>query len=708
MMSSFLEDTHLSAILPSSSFSETVRLEREGRLAVVVIDNPPVNAGSASVRSGIHAAVARVAADPDIDACVLMGAGGSFIAGSDIREFDQPLVDPQLPAVIAAIEACPKPVVAALDGAALGGGFEVALGCDMRIGTPRLMVGLPEVQLGIIPGAGGTQRLPRLAGMSAAIEMICSGRRVKAEEALRLGILDAVVEGDLRGAALDHASSLGGAKRRVRDAPLPADPVARVEKARQDALRQGRGRPVRDAIEAVGWAGMLGFDDALAKERELFQRLRTGEAAAALRHLFFAEREALKFPGLKDAAAHPLGRIGVLGAGTMGSGIASAVLAAGYQVVLIDPVPAALEAGLGRIRESEARQVAAGRLTVEQSRHHLDRLTAAGTVATLADAARPAVDMVIEAVFEDMQVKTEVMRQLGATLPGSAIIASNTSYLDLDALAEASGSPERVVGLHFFAPATLMRLLEVVKGRATGLGVLRTALDFARTLGKVPVISGVGDGFIGNRIYSAYRAQCEFMVEEGATPQEVDAAMEAFGFALGPFAVGDLSGLDIAWKNRRRLAATRDPAARYCAIPDRLCEAGRLGRKTGAGWYRYSADGRTRAPDPEVLQLIEEARAAAGIVPRAFSREDIQMRALAAIVNEGIGVLEAGIAQRTSDIDLVLVHGYGFPADRGGPLFWASRQPRARMLACMSDLAAKTGPGFRPADLDRWPLFSPT
>lgn len=701
-MSSFVQDRNTSAIPLSASFGDTVRLERDGRLAVIVIDNPPVNAGSTSVRGGIYAAVAQVAADPDIDGCVLMGAGGSFIAGSDIREFGQPLADPQLPAVIAAIEACPKPVVAALDGAALGGGFEVALGCDARIGTPSLLVGLPEVQLGIIPGAGGSQRLPRLVGMSAAIEMICSGRRVKAQEALRLGILDAVVEGDLRRAALDHLRARDGAKRRLRDVPLPAEPAAQVEKARQGALRLKRGRPVREAVEAVGWAGTLAFDDALAKEREVFQRLRTGEVAAALRHLFFAEREALKFPGLKDAATRPLGRIGVLGAGTMGAGIAAAALAAGYRVVLIDPAPAALEAGLGRIREIEVRRVSAGRLGAEEARQRLGRLTAGGTLADLADA-----DLVIEAVFEDMQVKAEVMRQLGATLPGSTIIASNTSYLDLDALAEASGAPERVVGLHFFAPATVMRLLEVVKGQATGLDVLRTAIGFARALGKIPVISGVGDGFIGNRIYSAYRAQCEFMVEEGAAPQEVDAAMEAFGFALGPFAVGDLSGLDIAWKNRRRLAATRDPAARYCAIPDRLCDAGRLGRKTGAGWYRYSPDGRTREPDPEVSRLIEAARASAGITSRAFSREEIQMRALAAIVNEGVLVLQDGIARRASDIDLVLVHGYGFPADRGGPLFWASRQPEASILAAVADLAARSGPGFRPADPGRWPPFSP-
>jgi 3-hydroxyacyl-CoA dehydrogenase len=433
-------------------------------------------------------------------------------------------------------------------------------------------------------------------------------------------------------------------------------------------------------------------------EREVFQRLRASEGAAAMRHLFFAERAATRFLELKDVKSRLLSRVGVVGAGTMGSGIAASMLAVGYPVVLVEQDAGALQAAISRIRNIEARNVSNGRVSADKSEQRLARLQPATDFSALAD-----VDLVIEAVFEDMDVKQKLLRKVTPTLPARTIIASNTSYLNLDTLAAASARPENVIGLHFFAPANVMRLLEVVKGAKTAPDVLVTALGLARNLDKVAVVSGVGDGFIGNRIYSAYRTQCEFMVEEGALPEQVDAALEAFGLAMGPFAVGDLSGLDIAWRNRNRQAAARNPAHRYCKIADMLCEAGRLGRKTGAGWYHYPAGAKKGEPDEFVVRLIAEISAAAGITRRSFTPEQIQMRALAAMVNEAALALEDGVARLASDIDLVLVHGYGFPAQRGGPMFWASRRPQAEIDAAIETLASATGPGFRRGCLDLMP-----
>ncbi len=682
----------------AAPIESVVRLEREGRVALIIIDNPPVNAASWAVRSGVAQAIATLAADAAIDTCVLIGAHDTFVAGADIREFGKPLADPQMPDVIAAIEACPKPVLAAIDGACLGGGFELALGCDARIAALKAVVGLPEVRLGIIPGSGGTQRLPRLVGVSAAIEMITSGRHVKMPEASRLGIVDQIAEGDLRSAAIAFAHSLDGRKRRLRDVPLPHEPAERIEAAAAAAQRQPRGRPIREAVDAIRATENMPFEAALAMEREVFHRLRASEGAAAMRHLFFAERAATRFLELKDVKSQLLSRVGVVGAGTMGSGIAASMLAVGYPVVLVEQDAGALQAAISRIRNIEARNVSNGRVSADKSEQRLARLQPATDLSALAD-----VDLVIEAVFEDMDVKQKLLRKITPTLPARTIIASNTSYLNLDTLAAASARPENVIGLHFFAPANVMRLLEVVKGEKTAPDVLVTALGLARNLDKVAVVSGVGDGFIGNRIYSAYRTQCEFMVEEGAMPEQVDAALEAFGLAMGPFAVGDLSGLDIAWRNRNRQAAARNPAHRYCKIADMLCEAGRLGRKTGAGWYRYPAGAKKGEPDEFVVRLIAEVSAAAGIMRRSFTPEQIQMRALAAMVNEAALALEDGVARLASDIDLVLVHGYGFPAQRGGPMFWASRRPQAEIDAAIEALASATGPEFRRGCLDLMP-----
>ncbi|WP_372399414.1 3-hydroxyacyl-CoA dehydrogenase NAD-binding domain-containing protein [Azospirillum sp. HJ39] len=679
-----------------------VRLERDGAVAVIVIDNPPINAGSVGVRRGLLDAIAGVAADPDVTAAVLIGAGKTFIAGSDLREFGQPLEEPQLPAVIAAIEDCPKPVVAALHGAALGGGFELALGCDARIAAPGTLVGLPEVTLGMIPGAGGTQRLPRLVGISTAIGLICEGRRVAAADALALGLVDALAEGEeaeaLRAAAIAHARTLSGRKCRVAARPVPDEPAERIEAAAGAALRAGRNRPpVVEAIRAVRAAAERPLNEALAEERAVFQRLRLETEAAARRHLFFAERESARVPGLEGVAPRRLERIGVIGAGTMGTGIAIAALDAGLPVTLLERDAGALDTGMARLRDHYARRVEGGKMSAEVAGKRLAALDPGTDMAALG-----AANLVIEAVFEDLSVKQDLFRRLDAVLAPGAVLASNTSYLDLDAIAAASGRPQDVVGLHFFSPANVMRLLEVVRGTKTSPEVLATGLALARRLGKLPVVAGNAFGFIGNRIYAAYRRQCEFLIEEGALPAGIDAALERFGFAMGPFAVADLSGLDIAWRMRRQQAATQSlpagPAARYVEIPDRLCEAGRLGRKTGAGYYRYPPGAGRGEPDPEVTALIEEASAAKGIARRAISDDEIVTRVLLTMVNEAACLLSEGVSARASDIDLVLVNGYGFPAWEGGPLFWAGRRDPAWLGAELARLAELSGPGFRSCD----------
>jgi len=672
-----------------------VRVERHGDVAIAVIDNPPVNASSLEVRAGLLAAIQTLNAEAAVKAVVLIGAGRTFIAGADIREFGGPPRDPQLPAVIAAIEACEKPVIAAISGAALGGGFELALGCDARIATADAAVGLPEVTLGIIPGAGGTQRLPRLVGLATAIRLITSGRRVKATEAEQLGLIDAVTRDDLREAAVRHALTLGGRKRRLSELPVPPEANEAVERASAEAIQGARGRTaVQEAIEAVRNAARMPFAAAAEAERATFQRLRQSEEAAALRYLFFAEREAARVPELdtKVARGAPLAvsQVGVVGAGTMGTGISLCFLDAGVPVVLIERDNAALERGVERIRSVYRRQVHSGRMSAEDMERRLGALSPAVALQALAQA-----DLVIEAVFEDMAVKQALMRELDRVAKPGAVLASNTSYLDLDALAAVTERPGDVVGLHFFAPANMMRLLEIVRGRSTAPEVLARMLALAKTIRKLPVVARVGEGFIGNRIFSAYRMQCELMLEEGAYPEQVDAALVAFGMAMGPFAVNDLSGLDITWRTRQRLAATRDPKARYPEILDRLCESGRFGQKTAAGWYRYPEGARRGASDPEVHALIEKCSAAKGIARHPFTAEQIQWRALATMINEAALLLAEGIAARPSDVDLVLVNGYGFPSHKGGPLFWASRRPRNEVVAALDTLAAAAGHGFR-------------
>jgi len=688
-----MAESAAATLMPSR---DNVRLEREADCAVIVIDNPPVNVSSHAVRLGLMKAIEQVAADDSLRAAVLIGAGRSFVSGSDLKEFSRSMGEPQMPTVLAAVTACRKPVIAALHGMAMGGGFEIALACDARIAASDLVVALPEVKLGIMPGAGGTQRVPRLAGISRAIDFITTGRRVPAQEALELGLIDEIAAGDLRSFAVRYALDRG-VKRDLSAIAVPPEPAERIDEAVSAALRRGHNRPfIARAVEAVRWAAETELGEGLVREREVFQALRVAEEAFALRHLFFAERAAGRIPALEGVASVPLDVVAVIGAGTMGSGIATALVEAGYPTILVERDEGALGRGMDRIRAVQDRALANGRIDRVMLERRMGLLTPATDFGAVA-----AADLAIEAVFETMEAKRVVLAGLDQALKPGAIIASNTSYLDLDALAAVTTRPERVLGLHFFNPANVMRLLEVVKGAKTSPEALATGFAFGRKLGKVPVLAGVCEGFIGNRIYNAYRNQCEFMLEDGALPQDIDTALEAFGLAMGPFRVGDLSGLDIAWNTRRRQAAVRDPGTRYVPILDRLCERGRFGQKAGAGWYSYPNGSRMGVPDDEVAILIAAASAETGIVRRSFTAEEIVDRALGAMINEACLLIGEGIARTPADVDLVLVHGYGFPDYRGGPLFWASRRDRAQIVAVIDRVEAATGFGFRRADISK-------
>jgi 3-hydroxyacyl-CoA dehydrogenase len=675
-----------------SASPDPVRISLHGPVAVITIDHPPVNALSKAVRQGLIAAIAKIAEDETITAAVITGGGGRFIAGADLKEMSLSPEEPYLPDVVAAVDALEKPVVAAIGGAALGGGLEIALACDGRIAGSKASVGLPETRLGIIPGAGGTQRLPRLTGLATAIVLIAGGKILTAKEALAHGIVDHVTDGDLLAEAVALADRI--AKRRVRDLAIPAGNQADEEAAARTAIAGARGVPaIADVIPLIGAGRTMSFAEGLALERAAFLRLRESSEAKALRHLFLAEREAGKVPGLAGTTARPIERAAVIGAGTMGAGIAVALADAGLQVLVLERDEAAAAAGVERLRGLYDRQVKSGRLNEQAAAERLARLSVSTDWNDLATA-----DLVIEAAFEDMAVKTDIFHRLDTLARPGAILATNTSYLDVDAIAAVTKRPLDVLGLHFFSPANVMKLLEVVRGAETAPDVIATALALAKRLGKIPVVAGNCDGFIGNRIYAAYRRHAEYLVEDGASPEAVDAALENYGFAMGIFAVSDMSGLDIAYAMRKRRAATRNPDERYVAIADMLCEAGRLGRKTGAGWYAYDAAGKRQA-DPVTAEIIAAERASKGIVPRHFSQEEIQNRLLAAIVNEGAKALAEGIALRASDIDLAFVNGYGFPRLKGGPMWAADRAGLDKILNAVEAAYRVGGAGSEPAPL---------
>ncbi|MBN9251817.1 MAG: enoyl-CoA hydratase/isomerase family protein [Mesorhizobium sp.] len=644
----------------------SVTFTRDGTVGVIMIDNPPVNAASHAVRAGLMAALAEANEDAQVQAIVLACAGRTFVAGADVKEFGQPPRDPLLTEVVNVIEASPKPVVAAVHGTALGGGFELALGAHARIASTDAQFGLPEVKLGIIPGAGGTQRLPRLVGVAAAMEIAASGRRVGAAEAVKLGAVDRIAKGDLIEDAKTFARELIGAPlRRTGELAVPAFDADAVQKQLVVIEKKARGQvsPGR-AARMVLRAGSVSLQEGLAEERAAFRELVSSDQSVALRYVFAAERQAAKLPGIEGVEPRPVRTVGVVGAGLMGAGIAVSFADAGFSVVVVERDMAALEAGQARIRDIYQRVVKSGRISEAAMNERLSRLSFFDERKALADC-----DLVIEAVFDDLQVKQELFASLSGIVRPDTVLATNTSYLDPDVIAGVVQGPERLIGLHFFSPANVMRLVEVVRTSKIAPDVLATGLAVVKKLGKLGVVSGVCEGFIGNRIFTAYRRECDFMLEDGALPQDIDAALEGYGFPMGLYAVNDLAGLDISWARRKRNAATRDPSERYVVIADRLCEAGRFGRKSGKGYYSYESG--EKAVDPEVTALIEAASRDAGIERRSFSSSEIVERVMAAIAAEGRKILSEGIALRGSDIDLVLINGYGYPAWRGGPMFQA-------------------------------------
>lgn len=671
-----------------------------GQVAMLRLRNPPVNSLSAALRAELHAAIQAALADEGVRALVLAGDGGFFCCGAEIREFNTPMStrEPTLRSVIALIEGAAKPVVAAIHGAALGGGLELALGCHYRVALEGASLGLPEVKLGVLPGAGGTQRLPRIVGVERALTMIAQGDAIDTSTALDWGLLDEVFADDLpqRAAAyaLAHAEApLAGRNVGARKVAALSDPGV-YDRARAEVARRYRGCVAPQAcVDCVEAAANTALQDGLAVERERFLELVNGSQSKAQRHLFFAERAAVKLPEGWKAEA-PITTVGVVGAGTMGGGIAMSLANAGLAVVLVERDAQALERGWAAIRKNYAATAAKGKLTAAQVEVRLARIRTSLDMAELRDA-----DLVIEAAFEDMDVKRQIFTALDAVCKPRAILASNTSRLDIDQIAGFTRRPAQVLGMHFFSPANVMRLLEVVQGRDTDGNVIAAVFRLARQMGKLPVLVGVCDGFVGNRMVSPYTREAHFLLEEGASPAQVDGALQRFGLAMGPLRMADMAGLDISWAFRKRMAPTRPAHLRYSRVADTLCEQGRFGQKTGSGFYRYEAGSREPLEDPRVLALIEQCSRQDGIARRDITDEEIVQRTMYALVNEGARILEEGIARRASDIDVIYVNGYGFPAFRGGPLFYADEQGLSAVLATIRRFHEAHGELWQPAPL---------
>ena len=638
-------------------------------IGVITVDNPPVNALSHAVRQGLHDAI--LAAQKDASRAVLIVcAGRTFIAGADITEFGKPPREPHLPDLCNTIEASSKIVVAALHGTALGGGLEVALSCHYRCALPGAKVGLPEVKLGLLPGAGGTQRLPRLIGAQAALDLMTSGNPIGAGQAASLGLIDHVVDGELVDAAINWCRELaenGAARRATSELPVESIPDGAFDEYRSTLARRARGQVAPQRIVDCVEASLTGpFAEGLKIEREAFIDCMQSPQSAALRHMFFAERAAAKVHGLsRDTPLRDVNKVAVIGAGTMGSGIAMNFANAGMQVVLLEVDGEALARGLGIIERNYQGGVKRGKLTEEKALECRGRITGTTDYESLSDA-----DLVIEAVFENLELKQQIFAKLDAVCRQGAILATNTSYQDVDRIAAATQRPQDVIGLHFFSPAHIMKLLEVVRAEKTADDVLATCMALAKKIRKTPVVSGVCYGFIGNRMLGHYAREAQLCIIEGATPERVDTAMQEWGMAMGPLAVFDLAGLDVGYKARQGLPESERGDPRAFRVADALVEMNRLGQKTGAGFYRYDAETRERSSDPDVQALIEREAAALGVEQREIDTDEIVDRLIFALVNEGLNILDEGIAQRPGDIDVVYVYGYGFPAWRGGPMHY--------------------------------------
>ena len=666
--------------------------ELRGNVAVITINNPPVNGLGYETRLGITTGLERALADAAVKAIVITGAGKAFSGGADIREFGSPkaLAEPNLVSVILALEASAKPIVAAVHSVAMGGGLELALGCHYRVASPGTLVALPEVKIGLIPGAGGTQRLPRVIGFENAMNMIVSGEPVKSEMlAMAPGqkLFQKIVEGDLMTGALAFAAEIADVR------PLPLVRELKVSHPSADAYEQfvknmvgGMSKnfpaPLK-CVEAVAGSLKLKFDEGMKLERELFTGLMFTPECKALRHAFMAERATTKIPDVPaDTKVRDVKKLAVIGAGTMGGGIAMNFLNAGIPVVMLETRQEALDKGVGIIRKNYEAQVKKGKLKADKLDARMALLSTTLNYADLKDA-----DMVIEAVFEDMAVKEKVFTTLDEVMKPGAILASNTSTLDVDKIAAFTKRPQDVIGTHFFSPANVMKLLEVVRGEKTAKDVLATVMQLGKTIKKTTVVSGVCDGFIGNRMIEQYSRQAGFLLDEGCTPAQVDKAMEKFGMAMGPFRMGDLAGNDIGWYIRKRRNAEQ-PGMRYSRSADLLCELGRFGQKTGAGWYDYAPGKRDAIPSRLVTDMIEKHRADLGTTPRKISDDEIVHRLVYALVNEGAKIVEEGIAMRASDIDMVYLTGYGFPLHRGGPMNYADTVGLFNVVGAMKRFAA--------------------
>ena len=681
--------------------SEYVTVTHEGGIAIIMIDNPPVNAMSFHLRQPLYKAIEAARDDASVEGVVLACAGRTFVSGADISEFgsEKALASPSLPELCSLLESLPKPVVAAIHGTTLGGGLELAMSCHYRVADKGAKVGLPEVKLGLLPGAGGTIRLPRLTGPETAVKMIVSGTPIGAAQALAAGVVDAVVESDLTAEAVKFAkgkATEGGPHIPVsaRDDKLVAarNDLAAFDAAAKEATKKSRGLDAPLACaQSVRNAITLPFDEALAKERELFIKLVSGDQSRAQRHLFFAEREAAKVPGIgKDVQPRNIAKVGVIGAGTMGGGIAMAFVNGGLPVTILEMSDEALDRGFATIEKNYGISVSRGSLTEEAKAKRMASFSRTTDYADLSDC-----DLIIEAVFEEMSVKKDVFAKIEAVAKPGAILATNTSYLDVDAIAANTGRPQDVIGLHFFSPANVMKLLEIVRGKETAADVVLTALQLGRKIAKVPVVVGVCHGFVGNRMLGARGEDLEALLLEGASPEQIDRVFTDFGFVMGPFAMWDLAGLDIGWRNRKSLGKT-------AVIGDAVCEMGRFGQKTGKGMYLYENGSRTPKPDPEIAALIEDKAKELGIARREISDQEIIERTIYPMVNEGARILEEKIAARPSDIDIVWINGYGFPVGKGGPMFWADLEGLSKIVAQLDHWHAKTGKAvFDPAPLLR-------
>ena len=683
--------------------SEALHLTEHDGIAVLTLDNPPVNGLSIDVRKGLlhHLSVGLV--DDDIIGLVITGSGRMFSAGADIREFDQTSLEPHLSNVVTAIEDSPKPIVAAIHGIAAGGGLEVALGCHYRLASPNTRVGLPEVTLGIVPGAGGTQRLPRLVGARRALELITGGRLISVDKAHAIGLVDEIIPEDLVDASICFVRRLveqDTVVRRTRDLDIALKEAAQnpniFDNFRAEIDKRARGFDApQQCIACVETAVSVPFTEGLAKERKTFQQLLVSDQSKAQRHVFFAEREITKIPDVaRDTPTTQIDKAAVIGCGTMGGGIAMNFANAGIPVTIVDMSREAVEQGLAVITKNYKATVAKGRMSQAAMDERLGLISSTLEYRDIAD-----VDIVVEAVFEKMDVKKAVFHQIDAVCKPGTILATNTSTLDINTIASATKRPGSVIGTHFFSPANVMRLMENVRGKQTSKQTIATVMQLSKRLGKFGVMVGVCDGFVGNRMLAAYQRQAEFLLEEGALPQQVDKALYDFGFPMGPFQMLDMAGLDVGWFIRQRQAATRPQHLRYSFLADRICERGRFGQKTGSGWYQYEQGSRLPKPDPSITEMIKNISAELAITRRAVETEEIITRCLYPLVNEGAKILEEGLALRASDIDIVWIYGYGFPRYKGGPMFWADLVGVKNIYESMVQLHDDHGEWLRPAPL---------